>query len=355
MIARVWRGVIRAQDAESYIDYIQATGGGEYTLTPGNRGAWIMSRIDGDRAEIIALSFWDSRHTIERFAGPDIERQVLYPEDERYLLVPSTVSHYEIATPGELAGDRDDLGSRPAPSPGAGVLPGQAAGGERGADGRLRRARQLYEQAVFSGTADPLAEADRELDLVEADLAVARARLAHTRFLLRRDDDPAGATEDPSELALCDRAANLYRAYDDVRGEAEALFWTGCYHQVIRRDNSAAAPLLQRSLELATQVGDTVTMSEALRHLGIEAHAAGRLDVARRRLEESTRLRREIGLPPGVAANLIGLAYIAAAQERLEDALALLDEAEAIAEANNAQRILRQVNQARAELPGQHG
>jgi hypothetical protein len=97
MIARVWRGVIRAEHVEEYIKYIEATGGGEYKRTAGNRGAWTMSRIDGDRAEIMALSLWDSRAAIEGFAGPDIEQSVLYPEDEHYLLKPSTITHYEIA------------------------------------------------------------------------------------------------------------------------------------------------------------------------------------------------------------------------------------------------------------------
>jgi hypothetical protein len=69
---------------------------------------------------------------------------------------------------------------------------------------------------------------------------------------------------------------------------------------------------------------------------------------------ESTRLRREIGLLPGAAANMVGLAYIAAAQQRSDDAQALLDEASAIAEASQAHRILRQVTQARAELSDQH-
>jgi hypothetical protein len=53
---------------------------------------------------------------------------------------------------------------------------------------------------------------------------------------------------------------------------------------------------------------------------------------------------------PGVAANLIGLAYIAAAQDRPHDAQALLDEAGALAEAHAAERILRSVNEAPAEL-----
>lgn len=97
MIAREWRGTIRAEHAEEYIAYIWATGGGEYGRTPGNLGAWVMSRVSGDRAEIVALSFWDSREAIEAFAGPDIERAVLYPEDEKYLLAPSTITHYDIA------------------------------------------------------------------------------------------------------------------------------------------------------------------------------------------------------------------------------------------------------------------
>lgn len=221
-------------------------------------------------------------------------------------------------------------------------------------DERISQARRLYEQAVFSGEAGPLAEADRQLDAAEADLAVARGRILHTRFLLRRDADPAAAGADPGELALFERAAQLYRELGDARGESEALFWVGCFHQVARRDNATALPALERSLELASQAGDKAVMAEVLRHLGIEAHAAGRLDAARQRLEESTRLRRETGQLPGVAANLVGLVYIAAAQERYEDALALLGEAIAIAEASNAPRILEQLTEARAALPAQH-
>ena len=217
-------------------------------------------------------------------------------------------------------------------------------------DERVRQAGLLYERAVFTGDAAPLAEADRELDGAEADLAVARGRLMHTRFLLRRDQDQAAAEEDPRELPLFERAAQLYRALGDVPGEAEALFWVGCFHQVVRRDNATAIPVLERSLELASQAGDKAVMAEALRHLGIAAHAAGQTEVARQRLEESTRLRRETGHLPGAAANMVGLAYMAAAQDRGQDALTLLDEAAAIAEASQAHRILQQVNEARAEL-----
>ena len=222
-----------------------------------------------------------------------------------------------------------------------------------GMDERVSRAELLYERAVFNGDAGPLAEADTELDAAEADLAVARGRLMHTRFLLRRDEDPAAASEDPGELGLFERAAGLYQELGDIRGEAEALFWVGCFHQVVRQDNTAAVPVLEQSLKLASQAGDKAVQSEALRHLGIAAHGTGRLEAARQRLEESTRLRREIGLLAGAAANMVGLAYIAAAQQRGDDALALLDEAGAIAGAAQADRILGQVNEAREELSEQ--
>ncbi|GAB1821119.1 tetratricopeptide repeat protein [Herbidospora sp. RD11066] len=188
------------------------------------------------------------------------------------------------------------------------------------------------------GDAETPVEADRTLDAVEADLALARGRILHGRFLADR-----ARGEDPAELPLFERAVELYRALGDTRGEAEALFWVGCLHQVIRRDNETAVPLFER----ARQMGDQATQGEALRHLGIAAHMGGRLDEARERLEESSRLFREAGSLPVVAANMIGLAYVASAQDRRADALAILDDAHAIALAHGAQVIVGQIEQAR--------
>jgi tetratricopeptide (TPR) repeat protein len=217
-------------------------------------------------------------------------------------------------------------------------------------DERIERSRLLYERALFESDGEALTQAERELDGVEADLSLARGRVIHGRFLQQRAKDSEQTHEDPRELALFERAAELYRARGDVRGEAESLFWVGCCHQVVRRDNEAAVPILWRSLELATEAEDPTTMSEALRHLGIAEHAAGRLEAARLHLEESTRLRREMGAGLGVASNLVGLTYIAVGQDRRDDALKLIEEARAIAEANGAQGLMRQIEEARAQL-----
>lgn len=211
-------------------------------------------------------------------------------------------------------------------------------------DERIERARISYERAVFDGDSGGLPIADRELDAVEADLALARGRLLHARFLDGRK------AEEPNELALFERAVQLYHRVADARGEAEALFWVGCFHQVVRGDSDTAAEPLHRSLTLATEVGDQLTASYALRHLGLTEHAAGRMDAAFELFEASTRLRREVGFMPGVAANLVGLAYISAARKEQAQALRFLDEADAIVTEWGARGIGRHIADARASI-----
>ena len=44
---------MRREDADAYADYIGNTGMAEYRSTPGNQGAWMLGRDNGDRSEII--------------------------------------------------------------------------------------------------------------------------------------------------------------------------------------------------------------------------------------------------------------------------------------------------------------
>ncbi len=82
-----------------YADYIEETGMRAYRETPGNRGAWMLRRDEGDRTEFVTLSFWDSLDAVRAFAGDDVERAVFYPEDDRFLVDRETrVLHYEIVS-----------------------------------------------------------------------------------------------------------------------------------------------------------------------------------------------------------------------------------------------------------------
>jgi len=97
VIARVWRGVVAAEELAAYSAYVDSTGVSGYRETEGNRAAHILTRqLDEGTAEIVAFSLWDDIEAIRRFAGEDIDAMVLYPEDHDYLLSPPTLVHYRV-------------------------------------------------------------------------------------------------------------------------------------------------------------------------------------------------------------------------------------------------------------------
>ncbi len=97
MIARIWRGAVRSEDANAYAAYVRDTGIAQYRSTPGNLGAWILRRPAGELTEIVTFSLWDGMDAVRAFAGDDPERAVFYPEDDRYLVERDlTVEHYEV-------------------------------------------------------------------------------------------------------------------------------------------------------------------------------------------------------------------------------------------------------------------
>ncbi|MFI0943840.1 tetratricopeptide repeat protein [Streptomyces sp. NPDC021020] len=205
------------------------------------------------------------------------------------------------------------------------------------------RAGELFEAAMFGGDTSALGRSDDVLDAVEAPLALARGKVLHIRFL---NDH----TEDPREPALFERAAELFRRLGDAAGEAEALFWTGCWHQVVKGDGTTCTPYFERSYALAKSAGDRRTMSYAIRHLGFADQEAGRLDRARERLTESVTLRREIGFAPGEAAGLVALAHLAAESGDLSSASRHLDEAASVAASCGADAVSGWVEEARTAI-----
>lgn len=97
MIARIWQGRIRARDVDAYRAYIASTGLTDYRATPGNRGAQMLTRVEGDVGHVITISFWDDVESIRAFAGDDVTRARYYPEDQRFLLdFPERVEHYDV-------------------------------------------------------------------------------------------------------------------------------------------------------------------------------------------------------------------------------------------------------------------
>lgn len=103
MIARMWSGETRAEDADAYERYLRQTGEKDARALPGNRGVLILRRQARGRAEFVFVSFWESLEAVRAFSGGDLERARYYPEDARYLLSLSPdVRHFEVAA-AELA------------------------------------------------------------------------------------------------------------------------------------------------------------------------------------------------------------------------------------------------------------
>lgn len=98
MIARIWRGAVRAEDGDAYADYMDDTGVRGYAETPGNRGVYMLKRTVDDRVEFVMFTLWDSLDAVKAFAGEDYERAVFYPEDDRFLVERDESStHFEVA------------------------------------------------------------------------------------------------------------------------------------------------------------------------------------------------------------------------------------------------------------------
>ena len=97
MIARVWRGATRADDADEYAAYLEQTGMKNARALPGNRGTLVLRRSDGELAQFETILLFESTEAIHAFAGDDIAVAVFYPEDDRFLVERElTVSHFEV-------------------------------------------------------------------------------------------------------------------------------------------------------------------------------------------------------------------------------------------------------------------
>jgi heme-degrading monooxygenase HmoA len=97
VIARIWRGAVRTDDAAEYIEYIRRTRIEHYRATHGNLGAWILHRAVDGATEIVTFSLWESMASVRSFAGDDPSQAVYYPEDDRFLIERGpTVEHYEV-------------------------------------------------------------------------------------------------------------------------------------------------------------------------------------------------------------------------------------------------------------------
>lgn len=105
MIARVWRGYTKPENADAYEAMLKPE------LLPGLKhasgyiGSFLARRIIGEEVEFVTVMLWESLESIKLIAGPDFERAVVPEERRKYLVRYDPESaHYDIASmQGQLA------------------------------------------------------------------------------------------------------------------------------------------------------------------------------------------------------------------------------------------------------------
>jgi hypothetical protein len=104
VIARIWFGRTNALDADGYADYLERSGVEALTATPGNRGVFVLRRVDRGIAHFGVLSLWDSIDDVKAFAGQRPEIARYFPLDDEFLLEkPPTLEHWDIVSSRSLA------------------------------------------------------------------------------------------------------------------------------------------------------------------------------------------------------------------------------------------------------------
>jgi antibiotic biosynthesis monooxygenase (ABM) superfamily enzyme len=100
MIARIWHGWTKPEDAKAYEEMLRD----EIFPTiaarkiKGYRGAELFIHEDGDEIEFVTLLRFDSIDAVKEFAGADEAKPVIYPKAEALLTrMDERSRHYRIA------------------------------------------------------------------------------------------------------------------------------------------------------------------------------------------------------------------------------------------------------------------
>jgi heme-degrading monooxygenase HmoA len=93
----MWHGRTLTANAERYLDLVRPRALADYTSIPGNLGAWVLRRQEGDVTHVSTVSVWESWNAIRQFAGAKPEEAKYYEFDREFLLeLEPTVQHWEL-------------------------------------------------------------------------------------------------------------------------------------------------------------------------------------------------------------------------------------------------------------------
>ena len=99
MIARVWHGSTKPENADKYEAMLTPELLPGISKVPGFRGSYFLRRDAGEEVEFITILLWESLEALKAFAGPEYERSIIPEERRKYLSQHEDLAkHYEVVS-----------------------------------------------------------------------------------------------------------------------------------------------------------------------------------------------------------------------------------------------------------------
>jgi heme-degrading monooxygenase HmoA len=104
MIARVWHGFTKPEQADAYESHLKPELLPGLSQKKGFRGSYLLRRAVGDEIEFITIILWDSLDDARAILAQDYEQAVI-PEDRLPLLsrYDARAAHFEVVSTNEPA------------------------------------------------------------------------------------------------------------------------------------------------------------------------------------------------------------------------------------------------------------
>jgi heme-degrading monooxygenase HmoA len=97
MIARVWHGSTRPENADAYEAMLKPELLPGISKVPGFKGSYFLKRDVGGETEFITILLWESLEALKAFAGEDYEVSIIPEERRKYLSKhDEKAAHYEV-------------------------------------------------------------------------------------------------------------------------------------------------------------------------------------------------------------------------------------------------------------------
>jgi heme-degrading monooxygenase HmoA len=97
LIARVWKGWTKAENADAYEKLLSEVVYPDLQRINGYNGGYVLRHDSQDESEFVTVNFFESLDAVKAFAGPEYDVPVFEPEARRLLSkVEPVARHYDV-------------------------------------------------------------------------------------------------------------------------------------------------------------------------------------------------------------------------------------------------------------------